>query len=332
MVIPVYQGETPRTISVTCKQTLPPGVDLSGATYNFMVFAFPDNTVKVQKTVSSGITVTDGATGALSISVGGNDLPEVGNYVGRVQVVTSGGTYYTSDEIYLEVHQRATKLDFLRDVWLAPVIGDFQYIRMTDDTGYPVNDGTVRFSYGNWVPTAWHEVIKNGVVLVENTDYTIDYAEGKITPTSACSIADTVLGRYVFKYFDNDELNAFFELVIASINFVPPRTQYTVDSITPEWTDLLLMGVYAKCLQRIIVDPVLLRHQPLFNNPAVTSALTAIYQQVTTDFKASLGTLKSAFRASPRVSRTAITSWRLYSRGYNWRSYVPQVGLGVSFV
>jgi len=149
--------------------------------------------------------------------------------------------------------------DLVDDVLIGILLTSLQKIKVHDEVGVPDSTRKIfTFTYQNWNENFTVEVTKNihsSWSIMTNTDYTVDYVNGKITLNTAINVGDEVRASYQFRYFSRDELAEMIRQSLHELNGIPPKTGFLLDNGLPlEWNPTLAMRAYYYSLGRLLDD------------------------------------------------------------------------------
>lgn len=105
---------------------------------------------------------------------------------------------------------------------------------------------------GPWNQSAGVEVLINN--QMRESGYSVDYLNGEITFDNALSEYDQVMISYNFRWFTDEELDAFIAQAINLFNNWPPHTSYFVDNIPERYGIAVFYGAAVDAIRRWMMD------------------------------------------------------------------------------
>jgi len=179
----------------------------------------------------------------------------------------------------------------------------------------------VRFPFGNWDETVTPRIMKNGTLLVEDTDYTTDYVQGEIELDTALVAGDDVRASYRFGMYSAADMGLLYDAALDDINGTRPRSTYTsIDNVPADWYDVLTVGAYKRLLQSLMMELNHWRARLIWPDPSgFVSMIQAELTMVNNDLMVMKKQIKR--RASPRVITSGRWAYPRTVNQTNWNQY-----------
>lgn len=105
---------------------------------------------------------------------------------------------------------------------------------------------------GPWNQSAGVEVLVNN--QIRESGFTVDYLRGEIIFDNALSEYDQVMVSYNFRWFKDEELDAFVEQSINLFNNWPPHSSYGITNIPERFGIAVFYGAAIDAIRRWMMD------------------------------------------------------------------------------
>lgn len=114
-------------------------------------------------------------------------------------------------------------------------------------------------TFPRWNQNAGVKVFVNNEL--KESGFSIDYVRGRITFNNSLSAYDQVLVSYNFRWFTDEELDAFVEQGINMFNIWPPQSMYLLGNIPDRYLIIAIHGAAIFALRRLLFG--LIYQQPV---------------------------------------------------------------------
>lgn len=188
------------------------------------------------------------------------------------------------------------------------LIGYTQRIPVFHEIGRLDNTKTsATFSFPRWNQPAGAQVFINGSLKNQGEGYEVDFLKGKINFSSFLSDYDEVRASYSFRWFTDDELDAFVENAVNVFNQYPPHTVYNVVTLSTQYsragvTVAHQAAVFA--LRRLIMDLHFQEPAKVFGGMDRADRLMATLEELKKNMEESLKELYDNKKRGPYVGLT----------------------------
>lgn len=189
--------------------------------------------------------------------------------------------------------QLTGKYEEIYNTLLSSDISQFQNLQVFDERGILIAHNRVYYEFKNWITdyplTSFRLLNTPGQANIDAAYYAIDFTEGIVTfdPSwKSLAFADSVYGKYSFRYFTNADIKAFLDQTNYEMNLLKSTWSYAIGDIPNEWMYILSLGAYTKALRKIAFDQIIWKNRFIFGDGTLSmqAQVQSAYERANADF------------------------------------------------
>ncbi len=187
--------------------------------------------------VSTGGVATPTGTYSLTLTyvVETIDGPDTNTSTEDFVVLESGGS---GSFTIRQISGRAYLETLLQETQRIPVYNEILRFNKAKTVG--------EVTFGRWNQPAGARVYLNG--QIKESGFDVDWWKGRITFPASLSQRDEVTVDYNFRWFSNEQMDAFLQQGVNVVNIWPPQSVYNIETIPDRW---IIAAEYAAAIDAI---------------------------------------------------------------------------------
>lgn len=172
----------------------------------------------------------------------------------------------------------------------------------------------VRWGWGNWHQLPAPVILVNNTWITES-NYSVDFPSGVVSFNTPLNPGDDVRASYNMRLFPLSLISQFIPYTMSEINLRKPQSNWTPDGAPDKYFATMVLGIYVKMIEVLILKLGLFRWRRLFQEPAsIETQLRANLEDARADYQTLLATTKRRGDATP----AAVASFNVGRNGSNW--------------
>jgi hypothetical protein len=179
-----------------------------------------------------------------------------------------------------------------------------------------------KFTFSKWNQAYGTRVYRNNKLIEDGC--TINYFNGTVLFDSPLSAYDTIHADYNFRWFSDEQLDRFLFNALSIVNFNPPQSAYSINTIPDVYVPLLLYGAAKDAMRELLMCLNFQQPQQVFGGPEAARSAFSNIETLKKNYEDEFKTLteKKKYGKYPRTKAIVVPEYTLPGGRSRWFRYM----------